>query len=785
MNRPLPPQVRSLPEYLPVEGDYNGDSDWAVSDVPLREYWRIVVKYRVLIAAMLAVCVLLGLLYAFTATPIFEAQTKVRISSYQPILASTQVEEHLRQRSLDAGYLETQIQEIKSYSVADRVLLSPIIKDYFQNSGGSEGLLAALMFWRSDQEQAAPQQEKTLRYSNPVTLIERYLDRVSVSPIRRTALVWIRARSESPDLAAEMANAHAEAYIDWVRESRIREQSTGLSFLRGQAQELRERVADLEREMADYAEENSIVAVNKDENITAQRMARLNQLLTDATAKRIEAEHDFNEAKKALDQNSAGFDDPSTQRVRSELASLQSELDQLREKFTDSYPRVQQLRSRVAALKKSVQDQREQIVSGLQTKAQAALREEENLREELEQQKSRAFELSKRQVQYNILNRELTSSRDLLQNVLRQIKETALTVESNSSNVAIVDPAIVPKSPSAPKKLFILAAACLIGLGLGLGLAFLLSYLDNTVRTPEDIAARLGLPALGVVPSFELDHLLPAPEVRTRASGQDSKDEKDDEGSGAKEKLPARTGEGAADTPVVYLRNPKSLTSEAYRTIRTGILLSQAGEPPRTIMVSSSQSAEGKTTSSINLGASLASTGGRVLLIDADLRRPSVHSHFEVESSTPGLAEVLTGQASVEEVKVQGVVDNLTFVFAGQIPPNPAELLGSREMMKILDQFAAEYDYVIIDSPPILPVTDSVVLSRYVDGVVLVVKGGSTPTKVINDAKRRLQGVGARLLGVVLNDVDVTSGDYYYYSRYYHSYYEDEESGGGRSRATG
>jgi capsular exopolysaccharide synthesis family protein len=210
--------------------------------------------------------------------------------------------------------------------------------------------------------------------------------------------------------------------------------------------------------------------------------------------------------------------------------------------------------------------------------------------------------------------------------------------------------------------------------------------------------------------------------------------------------------------------------------IRTGVLLSQAGEPPRTILVTSAQSSEGKTTSSVNLAVSLASSGAKVALIDADLRRPSVHKHFNLTRDLPGIVEVITGQLKVEQVAIDGLVKGVSVIPCGAIPPNPAELLGSMEMLETIREMAKVYDFVILDSAPILPLTDSVILSRYVDGVVLVIKGGTTPRKVAKDARARLEAVGARVLGAILNDVDVTGGDYYYYSKYYYSYYDNDNT---------
>lgn len=783
--------IRRLPEHLPsvmVPPANSEHGSHEEGEVELREYWRILWKYKVLISAVTLFSALATLVYAFTVTPRYTAESTIRISTYEPVLSATKVEDMLQEKSRETNYLETQIQEIKSFSLADKILSNPRVRDGMQQKMDDRSLFSFL-FGDSDSgaDTASTQGafDGVTEYKNPLKLIKSYLKEVDVRPLRRTSLVVISATSESSVNAALFANTHASSYIDWVREKRMEQQARGLKFLSAQAEELREKVADLEREMADYAESNSIVALNKDENITVQKMSRLNQLLTDATAKRIVEEKAFQEAEASLNKNSAGYDDASTQAIRSELAKLDAEYQQLSAKFTDSYPRMQQLRSQITRLKESVASQREQIVAGLKAKFLAAVAEEKSLREELEQQKSQTFELSKREVQYNVINRELTTSRELLQSVLKQIKETSLAVESNASNVSVVDYAAIPQRPSFPVKKQMLAIGVLAGMLIGVSLAFLLSYLDNSVRTPEDVQRSLRLPALGVVPSFGAEANLgevPLPLIEGSAPPS-SRARRSRSVPPPASQVPALSPQSAS--PIVYIANPRSLAAEAYRTIRTGILLSQAGAPPRTILVSSAQSSEGKTTSTVNLAASLASTGGKVVLIDADLRRPSLMKHFKINEDRPGLVEVLTGLCDLHEVVMPNIMEGVAVIPSGRIPPNPAELLGSNEMVALIDTLAEEFDYVLIDSPPVLPVTDSVILSRYVDGVVFVIKGGATPRKVARDAKLRLTNVGARVLGVILNDIDVTNGDYYYYNRYYYSYYKRDGAGESPARAQG
>lgn len=819
--------VRPLPVGLPRAEDQTLEYEVTnpEQEVQLREYFRIFLKYRMLIAAAVGIGFVLALMYAFTATPLYSASATLRISTYEPVLTSTKIEDMLQERSRESTYLETQVQELKSFSLADKVLEDQALRAKLE--GGHESGFWSALFGGGEDMAVMPDQPQSLGvdytgapigYQSPLRLIRSYLGMVEIKPVRRTSLVNVAVTAEEPMLAALLANRHANSYIEWVRTTRVEQQARGLTFLRAQSEELREKVVGLERELADYAESNSIVAVNKDENITAQRMSQLNRLLTDASAKRIEFEKLHAEAQASLKSPAAGFDDASTQSMRAELAKLEGELQQLLAKYTEAYPRVQQVRSQIQGLKSSIEGARSQVVLGLKAKMLAAQEEEKSLKEELEQQKSQAFELAKRQVQYNVLNRELTSSREMLESVLRQIKETSLAVESNASNVSVVDLAVPPQFPSYPRKWLLVLIGVGLGLAAGVGLAFLLNYLDNTVRTPEDLTQTLRIPSLGVVPSFELEMLGPgtgapgdgreggpagpssSPSGRAERAGRGawaSGSVEPESGPPSDESFAANRNGSRHDMPsavsagtvgresenlparIAFLSDPRSLAAEAYRTIRTGILLSQAGEPPRTLLVTSAQSSEGKTTSSINLAASLASAGGRVALVDADLRRPSVHKHFGLDANAPGLVEVITGTASLAEVLLPDVIKRVHLVRSGKIPPNPAELLGSLEMASVIDQLTQHFDYVIIDSPPILPVTDSVILSRYVDGVVLVIRGAATPRKVIKDARDRLRAVGARFLGAILNDVDVTAGDYYYYNRYYQAYYRSEEEGHG------
>lgn len=771
-----PPALISLSSALPAHyqpgapifgGNSLGGS--ARHDNLVREYLGLIVKHRMVMGAVVIVCLALSVLYSLVATRWYTAESRIRISTYEPVLTATRIEDVLQQKSKESNYLETQIEELRSLSLADRVLQDRQIFEYFNTSTKGQSATAV------DSAAAG--------YRAPIGMIRNYIKQLSISPVRRTSLVTIGVTAKDPVIAARIARAHALAYIDWVRDARIEQQTRSLSFLQKQATELRQKVSDLERSLAEYAEDNAIVGVNKDENIVAQKMAQLNSALTEIITKRLEAQNIAKEAALKLRDASAGFDDQTTQSMRSELAKLEGEYQQLAAKFMPGYPRMEQLQAQMNGLRRSLQEQRRQVVVGLASKAEALLQQENQMKEELEQQKSRAFELSKKQVQYNVLNRELTSSRDLLESVLKQMKETGLSAENNASNVSLVDSPVIPTGPSYPRKTMVLFLGLFGGVSAALALALLLNRLDSSIRSTDEITGYLGLPSLGLVPSFEDENSSRSVAGSRRVKGLIGSSDSSDTQSlpVLTTSNPARRSDSIAvptlgtvtgDSPLVFLSQPRSLAAEAYRAIRTALLLSKAGDAPRTMLVTSAQSGEGKTTSSVNLAASLASSGARVVLVDADIRRPSVHKQFGLPADGPGLVELLTGQRSFAQVAIPDVIKRVTVVLAGSSPPNPAELLGSAEMLSFIEGLARQFDYVVIDSPPVLPVTDSVVLSRFVEGVIFVVGSGVTPRKVVADAIHRLHAVGAHVLGSILNNVDLRGGEHYYYNRYYRSYYD-------------
>jgi capsular exopolysaccharide synthesis family protein len=760
----------SLPQYA-----LETPEPQATGEIDLRRYIEVLLKYRAVIASAAVAVAVCFALYSFTTTPLYTARTTLQIDSYESVLGSLKVEDLLQQKSSRQDYLETQIQQIKSLSLADAVLADPDIRKHFE-AGKSSWLSSLLSFGRKRSQEGQSIDSAISGYTAPAKMLRTYLDHISVSPVRRTTLVNIDVVDDSPVFAATVANKHAAAYIEWVRSLRLDQQGRGLAFLSAQSAQLQERVADLERQLADYAEENSIVALNKDENITIQKMASLSADLSAAESRSIQIDNKAKEARMALKNDSAAFDDTSVTSTRLELAKLEAEYALLGSKYQPAYPKMQQLRSQIEQLKRSVREQRAALVRGMESEARAATSEVAKLKEELEKQKSLAFEQSKRQVQYNSLERELDSTRELLQNVSKQMKEMSLAVESKGSNIAVVDRALVPQAPSHPKKVLLIALGLVLGLLLGVGGAFLIDHLDNTIRTPDEVRRILDLPTLGVVPSFSAKTMGIGRQVDEEESA-----EADAPAPSLNETAPAPLSKFIANNTVQFptlAGDGNSQVSEAYRTIRTNLVLSRAGRAPRTLLITSGLPAEGKTTVAVNLAITLASTGSRVLVVDVDLRKPSVAKHFRIPLSSIGVTDVLTGNASLESAIIKSSVENVFVLPSGSTPPNPSELIGSEEMVQFVHEIQERFDYVVLDSAPLLPVTDTMLLSRLAEGVVMVIRGNATPIKACVDAKARAVTSGARLLGVVLNDIEIRGMHYYYgyYDGYYSGNYgEDEE----------
>jgi capsular exopolysaccharide synthesis family protein len=577
-------------------------------------------------------------------------------------------------------------------------------------------------------------------------------------------------------LCATVANAHARAYIRQGIDLRSETNKAGLHFLEEKLVELKERVEKAEAALNHYRREKGIISLDDKENIIVDRLADLNTRLTDAEAERIGLEAQVqtlqqgNTALPALAENSL------VQGLKQQLAKLEGDVAHLASQFKEDYPPLKQLRAQEEEIRRRLGQEVQGTADGILSAYQTAVRKENELRAKMDEQRVATLSLKDASVAYAVLAREVDTNRQLYDSVLQRIKEMGVATEMRTSNVSIIDQANVPRGPSSPNTRSHLLFGALLGLLGGVGLAFFFEYLDNTIKTPEQAERELGVPSLSVVPHFR--SLQGGKGEEKSRIVQDARRQPMWWRRWGKQQIRGEESAETSNKQIVLAHHPLSVVSEAYRTLRAGILLSRAEEPPRSILFTSGVHAEGKTSTTLNTAIIFAQMKMRVLVIDADLRRPRCHQALRMKGGV-GLSEVLTGQSKIEEAIQRTSVDNLHLLSSGAVPPNPAELIGSIKMHETLMTLRKQFDFIFIDSPPVMPVSDALLLAKMVDGVVMVIGGQETPKKVVKEARARLTYARVKILGTVLNKIELQRSGYYYHNYYYSSHYHRPEEAEG------
>lgn len=777
---------------MPPERAYAA-ADFAEEEVHIREYWRVLVKHRRLLLAVSLVLVATTAIVTFTTDPLYTGTATIQIERQAPKFAPVQ---EVQQFDATLGsdkydYYQTQYEIMKSRTVAARVInaLGLDADPRFRGDTKSEGLVTPVLrsvrslFSRPKSNASAPEE-----LGVAPGLIDQYLGMLTIGPVRNSRLVKVSFTGKSAGLSAEIANRHVEEYTGASLEQRLSLTLKAKEFLEKELAKAKDRIDATEAALNKFRKDKDIISLGGDKtDIVSERLGDLNVRFTEAQADRIRLEGQYALIRKSDYESLPDVIASSlVSQLKQALAQIEAERAELAMKFKPGYPKMAETIAREAEARGRLDAEIRKIVAGIQSGYLAARSSERELANELERQRQIALAQKDVGADYDTLKRDVDTARSLYANLLQRLKDVDVAEQIKVSNISVVDAASPPMRPSKPRKLLNLTLASILGLVLGVGLSFFLEYMDNTVKTPEDVERRLGLPTLGVVPSFDTPALAYGNYGygrRTRHAGS----------SAAGTVSGAGSGSNGRSTEIVVSSHPNSVVSEAYRAIRTGILLSSADNPPQVILVTSGSAREGKTVTAINQALTLAQAGGRVLMIDADIRKPRLHKVFKL-SNGHGLSTYLSGQSSLErilhEVSLKGhggfsLAGNgdaagasggrLSVIPAGPMPPNPAELLGSRRMRETLETLRGLYDYVVIDTPPVLPVTDAILLAALSDGVILVVRGQETPIDVAVKSRDRLIYARAKILGVVLNDVDVTSGDYYQYQRYYYSYYADQD----------
>jgi len=727
---------------------------------PLREYLRVLIKRKWTVLGCLATIFTVVAIASLKMVPIYEASGSIAInkpdSSLMNFKDSNGGAVDYSDPSTD---MDTEVAILQSDLLALQVITT-LNLDKMPEFGGKPGKNM------TDTLGPDPLQTDSARISALLGAFRGGL-RVSLKP--NTRVVEIHYVSPNPQLASLIVNTLVKTYIEQNFKTKFESTMQASEWLSKQLVDLQIKVETSQEKLVNFQKEHEILGTDEKQNIITEKLAELNRELTTAESIRMEKESlyrlvqsgdtDAAASMAGVLESAGASNSGGTASLLGALHSKESELKvqiaELSTQFGASYPKVAQLNNQLKEVQAQVQSELKKIIERVRGQYLAAQQQESMLGDQFEKQKQQANKLNENAIQYSLLKRDVDVNRQLYEGLLEKLKEAGVTAGLKSTNVRLVNIARTPTSPTEPNIPRNLAFALVLGLTAGVGLAFLLENMDNTVRTTEQAQVISGVPALGMIP------------MGTK-TGLDA---------GGKKLLTVSSSKEAVE--LVTQARPQSQMAESYRALRTSLLLSNLGTPPKTIMITSARPQEGKTTTSINTSIVLAQKGVRVLLIDADLRRPSVHKTLGMGPRS-GLSNVLTGSAVLEQTIARSpILTNLFVLPAGTPPPNPAELLASSNMRDLLLELRDKYDHIVIYTPPTLSVTDAVVLSQRMDAIILVIRSNQTTKQALRRARDILAQVNARITGVLLNAVDLTSPDYYYYyeyqGKYHDSYYREDD----------
>jgi len=699
----------------------------------LYDYLLILRKHQWLILSFMLAVVTITAIGIFRMQPVYVATSRIEIDRENSnILPFQNTDDYMVDLE---NYIDTQSKILTSETLALQTIRSGILSGQpdFASDLSSDALTTG-----------------SLANMRPPPELGAFLGSLSVKRVPNSRLMDVSFESTSPLLAAQIVNAHIKNFIEQNFQSRYEATTRASTWLTDQLNELKIRVEKSEDARIAYERQNQIWALDGDkQNVTTQRLADLNRELTDAQGERMRKQSLF-EYAKAGDVNSVPQirDNPAVQDLIRKRAEIYTSYTDALNQYGPNFPKVLRLQAQLKELDEAADKEKKSVITRLESEYREVRQREELLTQALDQQKAEVNQMSERMVQYSILKREAEANKALYDGLLTKLKEAGISAGLRSSNIRVVDPAMVPTYPSRPAKTRNIVLSVVIGLVFGIGLALLREYMDNTVKSPDDIETLARLPSLAVVPAFA-----------------------ESNGDRSRVNLLKRPSGNGHDRRIELVAQhlPKSQVSEAFRVLRTALLLSQAERPPQVILVTSALPREGKTTSAANLAVTLAQLGDRTLVVDADLRKPGVGRLLDLGAGKyAGLSSYLAGVSSLDLVTIQHpAISNLSAIPTGPLPPNPADLLSSHRLADAIAELRTKFKFIVIDSPPIMAATDAVILSVKADGVLLVVRSGETPKEAFTRTRDLLLSVKCHLLGVVLNAVDPSAPDYYYSYRYY------------------
>lgn len=720
-DQPLRP-VEALP--VPVLDPRIADNDEEAPN--LLGYWQILLKRKWLVISVLATVLAVVLVKTLLTPSVFRASATLQID--QDTIKIIQSEGLTPADSVnDRDYYQTQYELLRSRSLAERVAagMSPEQLHQHALAQNTPGLMTRLFGQEAvgadtPAEPAAPSADAL------ATFIQRHL---SIDPVRNSRLVRIQFDSLDPAFSASMANAIADAFIATHIDRRFGASAYAKSYLEDRLQQLKLKLEESEKQLVEFAQQQGIVSIDQQQSPAAQELQSINASLATAQQQRIEAEAKFRRSQStAADALPEVLLSSIVGQLKNRRTELLSEYQEKLRIFKPGYPAMEQLKSQIDEIDRQLAGEVGRIKNSIRSEFEAARSAESMLGLRLAELKTQLLDLQGRSIQYNIIKREVDTNRELYDGLLQRYKEIGVAGGITANNISVVDRARAPASRFSPNLSRNLLLGLLAGIAAGVFLALLFEHLDDTIKTPDDVEQKFGLAILGVIPKL----------VR--------------------------------ESPIEALKDPRSAFSESYRSVRTALQFSTDAGVPRTLFVTSSAPGEGKSTTAFTLAMHFSQLGKRVLLIDADLRNPTLHHALRVPNAA-GLSNYLSGASRPLKFLHPTQVKNLACLCSGPLPPNPAELLAGPRMVTLLRLAAASFDQVIIDGPPVLGIADAAILANLAGGTLLVVEAGSTRLGYARGVLKRLNAARARVLGVVLTKLDPRQGgtsygygDYGYYA---------------------
>lgn len=742
----------------------------------LRKHWRLIIGTVVVITSFV-------ILYEAQRPDYYQAVARIQVNNEtNPAVSSGQGSSIILSQGNDPAYFTTQLRILEGTGLLRRVTKAVDLEhnDAFAHPNRGKKLNALQnvlkMFGlyepaQSEVPDADTQQANNLELTREaltdldkeaeklapfVSAVKRGLNVMPVKDTRtankETRLIEVGFTHGEPSIAAKVANAIADSYVLQNLERKVETNATASEFLQKRVAELQSQIRESEERLINYSRDNQIISLDPSQNTVVQRLGDLNNKLGAAENDRISAEA----ALRAATQNpmagtAAANADPRTAGLQSQLTTLRQQLAQLKTEYTDAWPEVQRVQRQITLIENELQANQRRAkdtqTSQLEQRYREAAAKERVLRIDFEAQRSAVLTQNQAAINYRIIQQEIDTNRTLLADLLQKSKETEVILNGTPNNVLVADRALVPRSPSGPQRTKEVMIAFVISILLGVGLAFLVNWLDDTIRVFDDVEAKLGTPVIGMIPGIHQGMIKRLMESRRQLNGDGG-------------------GRGSAIVPNDF---DQPVVREAFNQVRTSLLLSTNGSGPKTVLVTSGQPSEGKTLTSLNLAKCLSEMGGKVLLIDADLRCPKMHLINGYDNSK-GLGDLLTmnGAAldNIDDTIIEDISSNLDLMTSGAAIPSPATLFSMGKMRDIIARLGETYKYIVIDSPPTLYFADSVLLATDVDAVLLVGRVNFSSSEILSLAKKKLQDVNANIVGIVLNDVPL-NGYQYYDSEYY------------------